>query len=372
MNIIQCMTVGPPTVGKTTLKEQLLNNDEENTATVEGEHDRPPSSPVCDEVKGIQVILDDKKNNQLPCTVGVDNHTWKTVTFDEEVIGFLKNMSRSTGGYLTRGEAMFWTGYLGVMFVCVFFFGEVLRKELGKDIHFHFFGSLNITLLLSGLTALILILCLINCTKSSTTDIIALATEALQHNDINKVQPPFDQNFTIYFRDCGGQPEFHEVLPALVSKSTLFLLVFNLSEGLDTQYKVTYKTSNGEVSDPYVSSFTVKEALLQCLASISSIGNYSELQRNRVKLLFMWLWKRVTQLWKKKVKTIVPKVIILGTHKDLLGDTGEADDVVLQMNNQLEDEIKGTDWYFKDMIIPVEGRKLLLGVNTFSPNDIKK
>ena len=42
------------------------------------------------------------------------------------------------------------------------------------------------------------------------------------------------------------------------------------------------------------------------------------------------------------------------------------------MNNQLEDELKGTDWYSKDMIITVEDRKLLLGLNTLSPNDIKK
>ena len=30
----------------------------------------------------------------------------------------------------------------------------------------------------------------------------------------------------------------------------LFVFAFSLSEGLDTQYKVTYKSNNGEVSDP--------------------------------------------------------------------------------------------------------------------------
>ena len=196
--------------------------------------------------------------------------------------------------------------------------------------------------------------------------------EALRNKDIKKVQPLLDQTLTIYFRDCGGQPEFHEVLPAFSSQSTLFFFVFNLSEGLDTQYKVTYKTSDGDISDPYVSSFTVKQALLQCLASISSIGNYSKPQMNRLKSLFIWLWKKLIQLWKMQVKGIISKVIIIGTHKDLLGDTVEADDVVLRMNSQLEDELKGTDWYSKDMVIPIEGRKLLLGVNTFSPNDIRK
>ena len=33
VNIIQCMTAGPPTVNKTTLKEQLLANHKMNTTT---------------------------------------------------------------------------------------------------------------------------------------------------------------------------------------------------------------------------------------------------------------------------------------------------------------------------------------------------
>ena len=357
------------------MKEQLLANNEENTVTVEREHYRPPSSPICEEVKRIQITLVDNKSKQLPLTVAVDKYIWKSLAFDEQMIGCLKTMSKSRGGYFTKREVIFWTNYLVLIVLCLLSYVNYLPKQIMEENSFDFFGSLTLNLLLSGLINVVFLIqywIYSYCTKSSTIDIIAITKEALQHNDINKVQPFFDQTYTIYFRDCGGQPEFHEVFPALVSQSTLFFLVFNLSEHLDTRYEVTYKTSNGEISDPYMSSFTVKQALLQCLASISSIGKYSKPQTNRVKSLFMWLWKKLTQLWKKKVKVIKSKVIIIGTHKDLLGDAGEADDVLLQINNQLEDELKGTDWYSKDMVIPVEGRKLLLGVNTFSPNDIRK
>ena len=367
VNIIQCLTVGPPTVGKKTLKEQLLANNGENTATVEGEHNQPPSSSVHEEVKRIQVILNDRKSKQSHCTVAVDKYNWKSLTFDEEVIGFLKNMSKSRGEYFTREEVLIWAMCYICLGISLLSFANVIRIENAFKFSL---SNLAFTWTYSGLTVSMLMFGFLKCTKSSTTDIIAIAKEALLHNDIDEVQALFD--FTIYLRDSGGQPEFHEVLPALVSQSTLFLLVFNLSEGLDTQYEVTYKTSNGEVSDPYVSSFTVKQALLQCLASISSLGRYSKPQTNRLKSLFIWLWKKLTQLWKKKVKAIVSKVIIIGTHKDLLGDTVEADDVICQMNNQLKDELKGTDWYSKDMVIPVEGRKLLLGLNTYSPKDIRK
>ena len=112
------MTLGPPTVGKTTLKEQLLGNGEENIVTVEGEHDRPPSSPVCEEVKRIQIILDDKKSKQSPCTVSADKYNWKTLTLGEEVIDLVKNMSKRIGEDFTREETVFWSIYAAVISIC--------------------------------------------------------------------------------------------------------------------------------------------------------------------------------------------------------------------------------------------------------------
>ena len=88
--------------------------------------------------------------------------------------------------------------------------------------------------------ALILIVLMTNCIYSQWTKSFAALTqdifkESLQHDDVKNVQPLLDRTLTIYFRDCGGQPEFHKVLPALVSQSTLFFLVLNLSERLETQ-----------------------------------------------------------------------------------------------------------------------------------------
>ena len=75
VNIIQCMTMGPPTVGKTSLKEELLANNEENTTTFvqKCEHYQPPSSPVCENLKRIQIILNSKQCKQSNFTVAVDN-----------------------------------------------------------------------------------------------------------------------------------------------------------------------------------------------------------------------------------------------------------------------------------------------------------
>ena len=393
VNIIQCMTIGPPGVGKTTLKKHLLSNHKKDPSTfgTSDHHPSSPSSPVCEEVKITQITLEEVKSKQLPCTVAVDKYTWKTCTIDERMVACLKTMSQNKSSRVSTNEVLFWTNFLVMMASLYFFicFYLILIENIDDDkvadeykkqnmdtptmtliygsIGYHYFLSSGFVLALNWMYS-----CCVKSTKTNNITADDLVKKTLQKNPIKTVQSLLDQTFTIYFRDCGGQPEFHEVLPALVPHSTLFFLVFNLCEGLDTQYKVTYKTSNDEVFDPYVSSFTVKQTLLQCLASIGSIGNCSKPQMNRIKLMFMRLWKRIFKVWLKKVKMTISKVIIVGTHKDKLGDAVEADDKVFQINNGFENDLKGTDWYFQDMIVRTESGNPILGVNTFNQCHIKQ
>ena len=307
------------------------------------------------------------------------------------MVACLKTMSQNKSSRVSTNEVLFWTNFL-VLMASVYFLicfqlivyenidddkveDEYKKQNMGTPAMTLFYGSIGYQFFLSCgfvLTLNWMYSCCVKSTKTNNITADDLVKKTLQKNLIKTVQSLLDRTFTIYFRDCGGQPEFHEVLPALVPHSTLFFLVFNLCEGLDTQYKVSYKTSNDEVFDPYVSSFTIKQTLLQCLASIGSIGNYSKPQMNRIKLMFMWLWKRIFKVWLKKVKMTISKVIIIGTHKDKLRDAVEADNKVFQVNNWFENELKGTNWYFKDMIIRTESGNPILGVNTFNQYDIKQ
>ena len=78
----------------------------------------------------------------------------------------------------------------------------------------------------------------------------------------------------VYLTDTGGQIEFQELLPLLVSGPSVFFLVFRLDHDLNKRFMVEYVRSTGATSEPYQSNFTVKEALLQSLASIASMGTY--------------------------------------------------------------------------------------------------
>ena len=393
VNIIQCMTIGPPGVGKTTLKKQLVSNHKKDPSTfgTSDHHPSSPSSPVCEEVKIAQITLEEVKSKQLPCTVAVDKYTWKTCTIDEQMIACLKTLSQNKTRHVSTYEVLFWTNFLIMIVLSLLSYPVFIENEkrlYDKDdddyqkqnhnpikeaftimtIFYGFTGSFYFTLCAILLTLYWIYSCCVKTKEADITTADVFLKEILQQNIIKRAQSLLDRTFTIYFRDCGGQPEFHEVLPALARHSTLFFLVFNLSECLDTQYKVTYKTSAGQVSDPYVSSFNVKQVLLQCLASISSIGMYSKPQMNCI----MWLWKRILKVWGKKVKMTISKVIIVGTHKDKLGDAAEAGNKVFHINNQFENELKGTDWYFKDMIVRTESGSPILGVNTFNQCDIKQ
>ena len=288
VNIIHCMTIGPPTVGKTTLKEQLLANNEDDPVIKIG-HDRPPSSPLFEKLKRVEVTLTDHKREQSPITVALQSkYTWKELTFSEEVVGYLEKMSKKNREDIA--DMSLWTYLISMVVVALYVFSAVVTmydnpfKLIPKEYVYSLLNRLFylVILIISFGIPFVIILLAVDWIyrhwiKPSTRSFspVIFVREAIEKINVRTVPSLVDQTVTIYFRDCGGQPEFHEVLPALVSHSTLFFLVFNLSEGLDTRYKVTYKARDGKVSDPYVSTFTVKQALLQCLASISSIGNYS-------------------------------------------------------------------------------------------------
>ena len=71
--------------------------------------------------------------------------------------------------------------------------------------------------------------------------------------------------------DIGGQPEFHEILPLLLTGPALYLVFINLMQSLSKQYEITYTQEEGIVSPiEYCSNLTIKEMILQLLTTISS------------------------------------------------------------------------------------------------------
>ena len=188
---------------------------------------------------------------------------------------------------------------------------------------------------------------------------------SMKSKDMTKVQKLLNDTMTIFYTDTGGQPEFQEVLPALVAGPTIFLLIFSLAKGLaclGTRYTVTYRAPDGE-SVPYESSFTVKEVFLQCLSSIASYHNA--------------LSRDVTLLNSNTlVKTRVPplSVLTVATHKDLLID----EEKVRKIDKELRGPVEQTSLYKSGCIeyCPDEDKQLIIPVDNYNEkndsNAVKK
>lgn len=93
--------------------------------------------------------------------------------------------------------------------------------------------------------------------------------EALRSGQLEKIEDLLQDSIMLHILDTGGQPEFLELLPALLTCPSLNVLVFKLNECLEDRYTVEYMSPDGSKAIPYLSSFTVEEVLFQALSSVS-------------------------------------------------------------------------------------------------------
>ena len=75
----------------------------------------------------------------------------------------------------------------------------------------------------------------------------------------------------IHFIDSGGQPQFHEVLPAFIRNTTATIFVMKLSERLDEHPMIEYYDVNGEIcGKPYRHALSNDQMLQCCIRTIHS------------------------------------------------------------------------------------------------------
>ena len=168
--------------------------------------------------------------------------------------------------------------------------------------------------------------------------------EALKSEKWGEVEAFLKDSLTIYFTDTGGQPEFQEVLPALISGPALFFLVFKLIDDLNQRYQVQF-VSSSQKSRPYVSSFTVKETLLQSLASISSTCSYASHTS-------------------KKMVAIKPQVVLVATHED---QACEAQ--IRAIQQELKETLEKTEYYRQNILVFASENEPVFTVNNISSDD---
>ena len=148
--------------------------------------------------------------------------------------------------------------------------------------------------------------------------------KSLPHQERFKLQ-------LILFLDSGGQPQFHEVLPALSHKISLIMLFLKLNERLDDLCCTTFTDKNGKDYSVH-SSLTNKQMLEQLVHTMMS---------------------KVVADGKR------PKVMVVGTHVDLINDCSETLD---QKNVALHNLFRDV----KELI--TDGDDIIFPVNALNPD----
>ena len=96
----------------------------------------------------------------------------------------------------------------------------------------------------------------------------------------------------IHFIDSGGQPQFHEVLPALIRNTTATIFVMKLSERLDEHPLIELYDDNGHLcGKPFRHAFSNDQILRCCIQTIHSRPSTREGTHS--------------------------KILVVGTHRDL-------------------------------------------------------
>ena len=171
----------------------------------------------------------------------------------------------------------------------------------------------------------------------------------IRNKGYEALQQHFKTTWSLYLTNTGGQMEFQEFLPLLVSGPSMFFFTFRLDRDLHEYYTIEYELSDGTKSYPYTSTLSTIDGMLQTLASISTMETfiYSGLHR--------------------RDKPIRPKVFFVGTHKDQL-DSKLADSHIASVDQQLQKIIRSTA-YCQDLVEFASEWQLIFTVNNFSKSD---
>ena len=178
------------------------------------------------------------------------------------------------------------------------------------------------------------------------TGIYDMFMKAMASNDWKQVKYTLEYTALINIEDTGGQPEFMDMLPALVIGPSLYFIFCRLIDDLKSRYTVSYLSpSSGESTVPMESTYTVEEVILQALSAVAC----ARLSPDDSKV-------------GSAAKNLQPSsnsvAFIVGTHKDLV-----TDEQIDKFDAELKEAITSTAFYEKGLVEPASKDRLVLAVN---------
>jgi hypothetical protein len=172
---------------------------------------------------------------------------------------------------------------------------------------------------------------------------LEILTRAIENKGLNALQKYFETSWSLYLSNTGGQIEFQEILPLLVSGPCVFFYTFRLDRDLNDHFTIEYELQDGTKSELYKSTLTTIEGIQQSLASIAAMGIF------------------VYQGREKKEVQLRPKVFFIGTHRDLL-PSNSAESIIAEKDKYLQESTS----QFVDIIEFASSSQMIFVVDNFS------
>ena len=327
--------VGPAGSGKSSLMSRLVGEMPSSTS---------PSTGVANRVVQVEV----RKSSSIAVSVlnAFSNSTWLKILYDEEAIRFMTQVT----SYLTNQEST--STLTDQTLALLVMLPSSVNENSSLPVYTtdSFLTTQNDTASLGSQTV----------TESEAHTTLSFPSgyvapmgvfrNALHQGRLKKLRQHFENSWSFYLTDTGGQMEFQEVLPLLVSGPSIFFITFRLDQDLNQRFTIEYRLPDGGRSKPYESSLTVEEAILQTLASVASMGTFTY---------------KGPQM---KSVPLKPKVLIVGTHKDKL-NKATAESKIKETDEYLQKLIKSTSHYRDDLVEFSSESQLIFAVNNLSKDD---
>ena len=338
--LVHGVFVGPPRSGKDSLMKRLLG---EKMIT-----DNSPSTGVAESIVHVKV----EESSTFAATVELSN--WTRLAYDEEALHLIKTASNKS---LNVDQLHKETSDENVIAESI----ELTPKEIERTSQQIQERSVQINVKSSEESLMSEFMSpleeifqtpahpdsqLSNKHKSP----MEIFKEAIKSKGLEGFKKQLLKSWSLYLTNTGGQMEFQELLPLLVSGPSIFFITFQLHKDLDQHFLVEYELPSGKSSQSYQSSLSILESILHTLSSISAMGTY------------------VYKGLQRKAVPLRPKVFIIGTHKDLLNKK-LAKAEIKSIDEHLQAVLKSTSHYHEGIIQFASESQMIFAVNNHDLDD---
>ena len=157
-------------------------------------------------------------------------------------------------------------------------------------------------------------------------------------------EEPLSYIHKLLVSDCGGQPQFHEILPIFLRRMSLIMFVFKLSEKFSSRPKIEFYEKGKPLGTPYESDHTTEQLFQHGLQSLH------------------------THRSSKDKDNQAPQIVVVGTHKDEEQNCGESREA---KNQKLREMLLPT--FEKEIVYYQPGTgDILFPMNAKCPGDEEK